>query len=88
MSYQVLIERRALKELARLPPNMTGRVRTAIDQLSTLPRPHNAKKLAGSRDQWRVRVGDYRILYQLDRKARIVLVARIGHRREVYRRRC
>ena len=85
MSYQVLIERRALKELARLPPNMTGRVRTAIDQLSTLPRPHNAKKLAGSRDQWRVRVGDYRILYDVNDKAREVRVFAVGHRRDIYR---
>ena len=64
---------------------MTGRVRTAIDQLSAQPRPHNAKKLAGSRDQWRVRVGDYRILYDLNDKAREVRVFAIGHRRDIYR---
>ena len=85
MSYQVRIERRALKELAKLPPNMTGRVRTAIDQLSTLPRPHNARKLTGSRDQWRVRIGDYRVLYEINDRAHEVRVFAIGHRREIYR---
>jgi mRNA interferase RelE/StbE len=85
LSYQVLIERRALKELATLPPNMAGRIGAAIDQLRTQPRPHNAKKLAGSRDQWRARVGDYRVLYEINDRAREVRIFAIGHRREIYR---
>ena len=85
MSYQVLIERRALKELSNLPPSITGRIRTAIDGLRSQPRPHNAKKLAGSRDQWRVRVGDYRVLYEINDRSREVHVFAVGHRREIYR---
>jgi mRNA interferase RelE/StbE len=85
LSYQVLIERRALKELAKLPPVVTSRVRIVIDQLGTQPRPHNSKKLAGSRDQWRVRVGDYRVLYEISDRAHEVRIFAIGHRREVYR---
>ena len=65
MSYHVLIERRALKELSKLPPNMTHRVTAAIDALQAQPRPHTAKKLVGSHDQWRIRVGDYRVLYDI-----------------------
>ena len=85
MSYQVLIERRALKELSKLPANITSRVSATIDELGAQPRPHTSKKLAGSRDQWRVRVGDYRILYEINDKAREVRVFAVGHRREVYR---
>ena len=85
MSYQVLIERRALKELTKLPASIAGRLSAAIDELSAQPRPHNSKKLTGSRDQWRVRVGDYRILYEITDKAREVHVFAVGHRREIYR---
>lgn len=64
---------------------MRERVRDAIDALGAEPRPRGAGKLAG-RDDFRIRVGDYRIVYGVDDAARIVLVARIAHRREVYRR--
>lgn len=85
MSYQVLVERRALKELSKLPTDISRRVTSAIDGLSGQPRPHNSKKLSGSRDQWRVRIGDYRILYEINDKSREVRVYAIGHRREIYR---
>ena len=85
MSDQVLIERRALKEFNNLPSNMVDRVQAAIDELRSQLRPHNAKKLAGSRDQWRVRAGDYRVLYEINDHSREVRVYAIGHRREVYR---
>lgn len=64
---------------------MTSRIRASIDQLGTQPRPHNAKKLAGSRDQWRVRIVDYRILYEINDRVREVRIFAIGHRREIYR---
>jgi mRNA interferase RelE/StbE len=85
LSYQVLIERRALKELSKLPPTIIGRINAAMDGLRSQPRPHNAKKLAGSRDQWRVRVGDYRVLYEINDRIREVHVFAVGHRREIYR---
>jgi mRNA interferase RelE/StbE len=64
---------------------MRDRVRAAIDGLSTDPRPPGAAKLAG-RGDFRVRVGDYRIVFAIDDGASVVIVARIAHRREVYRR--
>ena len=64
---------------------MRDRVGEAIDALSADPRPSGAVKLAG-RDDYRIRVGDHRIVYAVDDAGRIVLVARIAHRREVYRR--
>ena len=85
MSYQVLIERRALKELSKLPPEITRRTTLAIDGLAAQPRPPGAKKLRGSRDQWRIRVGEYRILYEINDRVREVRVFAVGHRREIYR---
>ena len=85
MSYQVFVERRALKELSKLPTSMSARLSAAIDGLSAQPRPHNSKKLTGSRDEWRVRIGDYRILYEINDRSREVRIYAIGHRREIYR---
>lgn len=64
---------------------MRGRIEAAIDALSTEPRPRGAVELAG-RDDFRIRVGEYRIVYAVDDAERLVLVARIARRREVYRR--
>lgn len=64
---------------------MRERIGVAIDALAAEPRPPGAVKLAG-RDDFRVRIGEYRIVYAIDDAEQIVLVARIAHRREVYRR--
>lgn len=64
---------------------MRDRIRAAIDALATDPRPRGAVKLAG-RDDFRIRVGDCRIVYAVDDRDRLVIVGRIAHRREVYRR--
>ena len=64
---------------------MRERVRSAIDGLATDPRPAGCVKLAG-RDDYRVRVGEYRVVYAVDDAERVVIVARIAHRRDVYRR--
>jgi len=68
-----------------LPKSIRERIGTSIDRLSSEPRPQGAIKLAG-RDDFRIRVGDHRIVYAIDDKRRFVIVARIAHRREVYRR--
>ncbi len=64
---------------------MQARIAAAIEALADEPRPHGVVKLAG-RDDFRIRVGDYRIVYAVDDAERVVLVARIAHRRDVYRR--
>lgn len=84
MSWQVEIVRDARKELARLPTHMQTRIAKAILALETDPFPHNCKKLK-NRDGWRIRMGDYRVLYTADAKTRQIVVGVIGHRREVYR---
>ncbi len=75
----------AVREYRGLQGPLRGRVRRAIDGLATNPRPVGCVKLAG-RDDYRIRVGDFRVVYGVDDAERMVLVARIAHRREVYRR--
>lgn len=84
MSYAVSILRRAQKELAQLPSGAYERVRDAIRALGQEPRPPGCLRLTG-REGWRVRVSDYRILYEIDDKRQVVTILHIGHRRDVYR---
>jgi len=82
--YSVLIKRSAEKEMDRLPPRTFERVAKAILKLERDPRPKGSKRLRGMQD-YRLRVGEYRVLYSIDDDARVVEVIAVGHRREVYR---
>ncbi len=84
MSYAVFILRRAQSELAALPQETYQRMKAAISGLTEEARPQGCKKLTG-REGWRIRVGAYRIIYEVDDAARTVTVLHIGHRRDVYR---
>lgn len=83
MTYQLQIERRAQKALARIGQPHQNRL-IAIRGLAADPRPPSAKKLSG-REGWRVRVGAYRIIYEIHDDQLLVLVLSLGHRREIYR---
>ena len=83
--YEVRLVPAAAREFRRLYGPVRERVRVAVDALARDPRPIGCAKLAG-RDDYRIRVGDYRIVYAVDDADCLVVVARIGHRREVYRR--
>lgn len=83
--YEVQVARRALRVLASLPRREQQRVRAAIDLLAGNPRPPGCTKLSGEDSVYRVRVGDYRIVYEIIDKRLLVHVVHIGHRREVYR---
>ena len=83
MSYQLLIMRRAQKQLAQLPPRDYERIRDALAALAQDARPPGCRKLVG-RDGWRVRVGDYRVIYEVNDKQRVVTVLQVGHRRDIY----
>ena len=83
MSYRVFIDPPALKSLKRIDPSTRRRLESAIEKLSADPRPPGCKKLVGV-DAWRIRVGDWRIVYSIADAALTVLVLRIGHRRDVY----
>jgi len=84
-SYSLQIKRSAAKELEALPKKDRPRVAARIRALATDPRPQGCERLSGQ-DLYRVRRGDYRILDTVDDAARLVVVYKIGHRREVYRR--
>ena len=84
MPYRLRATGRALRELKTLPPRIEGRLRDAIEDLAHEPRPPGCKKLRGGTG-WRVGVGDYRVIYQVDDSARVVIVLRAGHRRDIYR---
>lgn len=83
--HEIRLHPEAARAFRRLQAPLRGRIEAAIDSLSAEPRPRGAVKLAG-RDDFRIRVGEYRIVYAVDDAEQLVLVARIAHRREVYRR--
>ncbi len=74
----------ALRDLKALPKNVLRRVDRRVLGLADNQRPRGSEKLKGETDLRRVRVGDYRIVYKIDERALLVIVVRIGHRREVY----
>lgn len=84
MTYALFIERRAQRSLSRVAAQDRERISTAIRRLADEPRPHGARKLSG-RDAWRIRVGDYRVLYEIHDDWLLILVVNVGHRREIYR---
>jgi mRNA interferase RelE/StbE len=82
--YDIQFVRSARKELGRLPAKTQDRIVKAIEGLKDDPRPHGSKKLKGSDDTFRIRIGDYRVIYNIHEKEVVVLIVRIGHRKEVY----
>jgi mRNA interferase RelE/StbE len=83
--YRIDLSRRAEKDLDRLPARGAARVIAALRGLTAEPRPRGASKLAAV-EGYHMRLGEYRIIYDVDDAARVVIVYRIRHRREAYRR--
>jgi mRNA interferase RelE/StbE len=83
--YEVLIERSVEHTLKRLPRQIFVKIVTVIKDLEVNPRPSGCRMLAGGDSDWRVRVGDYRVLYEIDDGKRIVRILHVRHRREAYR---
>lgn len=83
--YQIIIKKEALKELKQLPKSAVKGISLSIEELSANPRPEGCKKLKGSKENlWRIRVGNYRVIYLIDDVIRIVNVRNIGHRKDIY----
>ncbi len=82
--YSVEFKPSALKELQRLPATLIERIFPKIENRAVEPRPAGCKKLKGGQQEWRVRVGDYRIVYVIDDAKLRVSVTRVRHRREVF----
>ncbi len=83
--YKIEIKRSAAKEIEKLPRQAIVLVLGRIRALADVPRPHDCKKLSGQ-EKYRVRAGDYRILYSIEDAVLIVFVVKVGHRKDVYRR--
>ena len=83
--YRVLLERGAERDLGRLSTEVHERVVVAIKGLAVNPRPPACRKLTGTKNDWRIRVGDYRVIYEIADEIRIVRINRVRHRREVDR---
>lgn len=85
MAYAVEFAPAAEREFRKLAREIQLRLRPRIDALADDPRPAGARKLKGRDDLWRVRAGDYRIVYEIRSEILVVLVVHVAHRREVYR---
>lgn len=86
MAYEILIKASAEKGMRRLPRDVRERVTSAILELREEPRPPGVLKLKGMGEEgWRIRVGDYRVVYQIDDGLCQVTIYRVRHRRDVYR---
>lgn len=84
--YEIEIKRAAEKDMRRLPKGMFRRIRDSILALRDQPRPDGVRKLAGGgMEGCRIRIGDYRVVYQIDDAKNRITIIRVRHRREVYR---
>jgi len=83
--YSVTFARSARKELEKLPPTIAGRILGKIENLAIAPRPHGSLKLQGEKNLWRIRIGDYRVVYEIHDDKKSIDVAIVRHRKDVYR---
>jgi mRNA interferase RelE/StbE len=83
--YSVVFARSARKELEGLPETIRRRVVSQIEQLASEPRPAGGRKLVGSEDLWRLRIGDYRVIYAVHDERKLVDIVCVRHRKDAYR---
>jgi len=83
-SYKLEVRRSAAKEIADLPRADCQRVVAKIQMLASDPRPHGCEKLSGA-ERYRIRQGDFRILYEIDDSRKLAIVVKVGNRKDVYR---
>jgi len=85
MAFRVEWKKSTRKDLRKLPPKVVDRVLETVEQLAENPFPVGVEKLAGSEHAYRVRVGDYRVVYEVVTKTKLVEIQRVRHRKDVYR---
>lgn len=83
--YSITFARSARKELGKLPSSAVRRIVERIEALMKVPRPSGAARLQGNRDLWRIRIGDYRVIYSIDDRARLIDISAVRNRRDAYR---
>jgi len=87
MNYRVTLAPPAARRLHKFDPQVRRRIQAALELLAAEPRPPAATQLVGGSGEWRVRTGDYRIIYEIEDDQLLILVLRVGHRREIYQAR-
>jgi mRNA interferase RelE/StbE len=85
VTYAVTVSPAAVRQLRKFDPPVRRRLQAVIELLSDNPRPPAARQLVGGAGEWSVRTGDYRVIYEIHDAVLVVLVLRMGHRRDVYR---
>ncbi|MEI6707613.1 MAG: type II toxin-antitoxin system RelE/ParE family toxin [Methylococcales bacterium] len=85
MAYDIIIKPSAEKSFAKLPKAQQIKIINAIENLAINPRPQGFKKLKSTAELYRIRVGDYRVIYSIDNNVLIITVVKIGHRKEIYK---
>lgn len=84
--YNIAFAPAALRQLRKLPMQDQKRIMREIETLTDDPRPQGVRKLTGADNLWRIRIGDYRVVYEIQDAKLVVLVLRIAHRKDVYRK--
>ncbi len=85
MTYRIELSPAAARQLRKLDAPARRRIQAVVELLAQEPRPAGAKKLVGGDGEWRVRTGDYRVIYEVRDGVLLVLVLAVGHRRDIYR---
>lgn len=81
--YSIFLTPRAARDYRKLPKEVQERISQALEKLRENPRPHGCEKVKGF-DGWRIRIGDYHVIFKIDDENKTVTVTRIGHRKDVY----
>ena len=84
--YLIRFKKSAEKEIEKLPASVVKKIAPAINSLAKDPRPKGAKKLESKEEIWRIRIGDYRVLYAIEDVIKIIEVRNIGHRKDIYKK--
>jgi mRNA interferase RelE/StbE len=84
-TYKIEWKRSATKELEKLPRPMISKIVSAVDNLSSNPFPQGVRKLVGTEDTYRIRIGDYRVLYNIIQNRLIIEIVRVRHRKDAYK---
>lgn len=82
--YKLEFTKQAIRALKKLPPQIAGQIQKDIEQLQAAPRPPGCLKLKGGSDLWRLRSGDYRVIYQIRDNVLVVVIVDVGHRSSIY----
>ena len=83
--YELLIEKNAEKGIRKLPKEVAGRIIPKIQELRENPLPVGCRKIVSSDNDFRIRIGDYRVVYELDEGNRRIIIMAVGHRKDIYR---